>query len=114
MPRKRKKIARVKRSIARPKTRTRTKKVSRARPRVKTPRITSTDSRIFASLHRAKRPIAVQRLAKRADLSWKTANEHVKKLQKMGILRTRKTIRKTNVFLDPKFVTLLKKRGKRR
>ncbi len=76
------------------------------------PRINSTDSRIFANLHKAKRPLPVQRLAKRTDLSWKTTNDHIKKLEKMGILRTKKTIRKTNVFIAPKFTTLLERRRK--
>lgn len=76
------------------------------------PRITSTDSRIFANLHKAKRSLPVQRLAKRTYLSWKTTNEHVKKMQKMGILRTKKTIRKTNVFIDPNLARLLRKKGR--
>ena len=90
---------------------TSTRKITKRKSSVRTrTRITSTDSRIFASLHRAKRPLPIQRLAKRTDLSWKTTNDHVKKLERMRILKTRKTIRKTNVFIDPRFRSILNKR----
>ena len=78
----------------------------------KKPRITSLDSRLFADLHKAKRPLSIQRLAKRTDTSWKTVRDHVKDLEKMGVLRTKKTIRKTNVFIDENILKDLIRRGK--
>lgn len=82
------------------------KKISR-------PRVTSLDSRIFADLHKAKRPLPVQRLAKRLDVSWKTANEHVKKLKRLGVLNTKKSIRKTSVSINPSLLRLLKQPTKK-
>ncbi len=74
-------------------------------------RITSFDTRLFGSLYRAKRPLSIKKLANRTDMSWQTANIHVKKLEKLGVVGTKKSIRQTNVFIDPiLFKSLMKKR----
>ncbi len=65
------------------------------------PRITSFDSRLFANLRKANRPLPVKRLARRLDASWKTTNDHVKKLEGMRVLKTTRTVRRTNVSINP-------------
>ena len=87
------------------------RKTKKAKSNLKTkPRITGTDSKLFASLYKAKRPLPIKKLSERADFSWKTTNDHIKKLEKMNIVKIKKTVRKTSVFIDPKFATILKKR----
>lgn len=66
---------------------------------MKKSRLTKIDKDIFASLAKAKRPLPVKRIAKRVDISWPTAKQHVKKLEKMGVVKTNKTIRRTNVSI---------------
>ncbi len=71
-------------------------------------RITGLDSRIFASLIKAQRPLSVKQLSKRASISWLTADIHIQKLAKLKILTIEKTIRKNRVQINPKFITHLK------
>lgn len=71
-------------------------------------RITNIDSRIFADLIRAQRPLPVKQIAQRANITWSTANQHIQKLAKMEILKVNKTIRKNRVVINPKFITQLK------
>lgn len=85
-----------------------------AKNKRKIPRITSKDSQIFADLRKARRPLPVGKLAKRIDASWKTVDKHVKKLEELGVVNTKKSIRRTNVSLNPKFIALLKKKKKLR
>ncbi len=40
----------------------------------------------------------------------KKIDEYIKKLEKIGIVKTNKTVRKTNVFIDPYLLSILKKR----
>lgn len=73
-------------------------------------RIDNFDSRLFGSLFRARRPLSVGKLAKRTDMSWQTANKHIMKLQKFGVLQTKKTIRKTNVFIPQPILSNIRKK----
>ncbi len=75
-------------------------------------RIDSFDTRIFSSLHKARRPLSLGALSKRTDISWPTMKKHVIKLEKFGVLNTKKTIRKTNVFIDPGFLKSIGKKKK--
>lgn len=80
----------------------------------KIPRITSKDSQIFADLNKARRPLPIGKIAQRIDSSWKTVDKHVKKLEKLGVVNINKSVRRTNVSLNPKFVSLLRKKKKLR
>jgi len=71
-------------------------------------RITGLDSRIFASLLRANRPLPVKQVAKRVGITWPTANLHVQKLANLNVLNVVKTIRKNRVKIEPKFLEHLK------
>ena len=71
-------------------------------------RITGLDSRIFASLVKAQRPLPVKQLAERVDITWPTANKHIQKLVKLNVLVIEKTIRKNRVQINPKFINNLK------
>ena len=75
-------------------------------------RITKKDRDIFSSLFLARRPLPLKKLALKSDMSWKTANEHVTKLSKLGIVNINRTPRRTNVFLNPKLINTLKKQKK--
>ncbi len=75
-------------------------------------RITSFDSRLFADLHKAKRPLPIKRLSERLDSSWKTTSEHVKKMERLGILKTKRSIRKTNVSINPELLNALRRKGR--
>ncbi len=91
----------------------------RAKPKRKSPapsRITAFDSRLFANLRRANRSLPIKRLAKRLDSSWKTTNDHVTKLEKMKVLKTKRTVRRTNVSIDPSILRDFgfKKRAKKK
>ena len=88
--------------------------MARKKLKAKKPKITSTDSIIFANLYKANRPLPVQRLSKRIDQSWKTTNDHVKKLQGLKIVKINKTIRKTNVSLEPLWIDKIRKMKKRK
>ncbi len=77
-------------------------------------RITEFDSRLFANLRRANRPLPVKRLAMRLDSSWKTTNEHVKKLERMNVLRTNRSIRRTNVSINPDVFGNVKRKAKKK
>jgi len=68
-------------------------------------RITGLDSRIFASLLRAQRPLPVKQIANRVNVTWPTANLHVQKLAKLNVLtNSGKTIRKNRVSISPQFM----------
>lgn len=71
-------------------------------------RITGLDSRIFASLLRANRPLPVKQIAQRVNVTWPTANLHIQKLAKLNVLNNTKTIRKNRVSIDPRFIEHLK------
>ena len=72
-----------------------TKKQSRIKP---------LDSKIFASILKARRPLPVKKIANRVNVSWPTANRHVEKLKKLGVLKTKKSIRRTNVEVSDNFL----------
>lgn len=72
-------------------------------------RINKTDSKIFADLFKARRPLSVGKIATRTDLSWKTVKDHVEKLEKLKVLNIEKTIRKNRVKIDPKFISELRR-----
>lgn len=67
-------------------------------------RITAIDSRIFADLLKAQRSLPIKQIALRNNITWPTANLHVKKLQNFKVLNIEKTIRKNRVSVNPKFV----------
>jgi predicted transcriptional regulator len=71
-------------------------------------RITGLDSRIFASLFKAQRPLAIKQIARRLNISWSTAKIHIQKMVKLNILTVEKTIRKNRVQINPKFINYLK------
>lgn len=71
-------------------------------------RITGLDSRIFASLAKAQRPLSVKQLAERVNITWPTANKHIQKLIKLNVLIIEKTIRKNRIQINPKFINNLK------
>lgn len=71
-------------------------------------RITNIDSRIFADLIKAQRPLPVKQIAQRTNITWPTANQHIQKLAKMNVVKVDKTIRKNRVAIDPKFIAQLK------
>ncbi len=90
-----------------------TKKIKTIKPKIKTrirPRIDKFDAELFGSLFRARRPLSIKRLATRTDMSWQTANKHIKKLEKFKVLNTKKSIRKTNVFINPSLLKSLRKK----
>lgn len=71
-------------------------------------RITGLDSRIFASLLRANRPLPVKQIANRVNVTWPTANLHLKKLEALNVINNVRTIRKNRVSISPKFIESLK------
>ena len=75
-------------------------------------RIDKLDSQLFGSLFRAKRPLPIKKLARRTDMSWQTANKHLKKLNELNIVEINKTVRRSNVSLNEKFMESLRKRKK--
>ena len=74
------------------------------------PRIDKLDAELFGSLYRARRPLSIKKLAQRTDMSWQTANKHIKKLEGLKVLNTKKTIRKTRVTIDKDFLKGMKKK----
>lgn len=42
---------------------------------------------VLADLVKAKRPLPVRRIAERTSLSWKTTNQHIKTLEKRGLVK---------------------------
>jgi len=50
---------------------------------------------ILADLFRAKRPLSVKRVAERNNISWKTADNNVKKLEKRGLVKCKRSKRRT-------------------
>lgn len=78
--------------------------------KIKKSRIDNFDSKLFGSAFKARRPLSIKRLATRTDMSWQTANKHIKKLEKLNVFTTKKSIRKTNVSINPIFLKTLKKK----
>jgi predicted transcriptional regulator len=70
-------------------------------------RINGLDSRIFATLFKAQRPLAIKQIAKRLNISWSTAKIHIEKMIKLDVLIVKKTIRKSSVQINPKFINYL-------
>jgi len=77
-------------------------------PRRPLRRINNIDSRIFANLLRAQRPLPVKQIAQRTNITWPTANQHIQKLANMNVVKIDKTIRKNRVAIDPRFINQLK------
>jgi len=77
-------------------------------PRRPLKRINNIDSRIFANLIRAQRPLPVKQIAQRTNITWPTANQHIQKLANMNVVKVEKTIRKNRVAIDPRFIQHLK------
>lgn len=73
-------------------------------------KIDAFDSRLFGSLFKAKRPLPIKKLARRTDMSWQTANTHIKKLQGLKVVGITKTAKRTNVFIDPIFLKKIQKK----
>lgn len=84
------------------------------RKRKKKGKIDKYDAQLFGSLYKAKRPLPIKRLAKRTDMSWQTANTHLKKLKRLNIVNIQKTKRRTNITINPIFLTRVKKKKKSR
>lgn len=54
---------------------------------------------ILADIFRAKRPLSIKQIASRNNIAWKTANENIRRLEKRGAIKCRRTIRKTSCDL---------------
>jgi len=67
-------------------------------------KIKNYDSQIFSTLYRAKRPLAVKKIADRVGISWPTANLYVNRLNKMKVVRIKKTVRLKKVEIRPDFL----------
>ncbi|MEK6933838.1 MAG: winged helix-turn-helix transcriptional regulator [Nanoarchaeota archaeon] len=80
-------------------------------PKRKQGRINNIDSSIFSSLFRANRPLPVKKIAQRTNIAWPTANQHVMKLHKLGILDIVKSTRRTNVKITREMLEELRRRG---
>lgn len=50
---------------------------------------------IVADLIRARRPLAIRRIAERNSIAWKTAKDNIKRLERRGIVKCRRSIRRT-------------------
>lgn len=57
--------------------------------------LTKSGLKIIANLHRAKRPLSIKRISERTNLSWKTCNDNIKKLEQRKILSCERTKRRT-------------------
>ena len=77
------------------------------------PKIGSRDAQLFGSLYKANRPLSIKKLAQRTDMSWQTADQHIKKLAKLNILKLNKSVRKTSVSMEPSWVEKVRKKLKR-
>lgn len=56
--------------------------------------LTNNAIRILADLCRAKRPLPVKRIAERTNVSWKTANDNIKILEKRKLVKCKKSKRR--------------------
>lgn len=56
---------------------------------------------IVADLFRARRPLAVRRIAERNNIAWKTANDNIKRLEGRGIVKCKRSTRRTYCELTP-------------
>lgn len=63
---------------------------------------------ILADLWKAKRPLSVSQIAERNNIVWKTANEHVKSLKKRGLIKTKKSVRRTYCEIKKEFMQSIK------
>ena len=72
-------------------------------------RIDNFDARLFGSLAKARRPLSIKRLANRTDMSWQTANKHLKKLKEFKVVKFDKTIRKTRVSLEDPWIKKIRR-----
>jgi len=66
-------------------------------------RISNVDKSIFKSLYKARRPLTIRAISKRTGYSWTTSRDHINKLQKLGVVNNKRTIRRNNVMLNPKY-----------
>lgn len=76
--------------------------------------INKIDTLIISDLYKAGRPLSIKKLAERTGISWPTVKKHVEKLKELGPLKTKKTIRKTRVFIDTEFLKTIMKSAKER
>jgi len=76
--------------------------------RVKIDRV---DREIFASIFRARRPLSIRQLVYRIGYSWATINRHVSKLEGVGILEVRRTVRRSWVSIERSYWNKLKRMG---
>lgn len=76
-------------------------------------KIDNFDARLFGSLFKARRPLPIKKLARRTDMSWQTANKHLKKLKRLNIVNIKKSKRRTNITINPIFLTKVKKKKSR-
>ncbi len=49
---------------------------------------------ILANMIKAKRPLPVRKIAERNNISWKTANDNIKILEKRGLVKCEKSKRR--------------------
>jgi DNA-binding transcriptional regulator GbsR (MarR family) len=56
--------------------------------------LSKTSIDILADIVKAKRPLSVSKIAERTGFSWKTTNEHIKKLKTRRLIECNKTKRR--------------------
>ena len=63
---------------------------------------------VLADLWKAKRPLSVSQIAERNNIVWKTANDHVESLKKRGLIKTKKSVRRTYCEIKKEFMRDIK------
>ena len=77
-------------------------------------RLTRKDKEIFRTLYLANRPIPIKKISARTNISWKTVDESVKRLNRLQVVELKKSIRRTNVALNQDMLkTIMKLRRNR-
>jgi len=61
----------------------------------KTKQLTRSSKIILTDLFRARRPLSVKKIAERNEMSWKTANDNIKRLENKGLVKCKRSERRT-------------------
>lgn len=64
--------------------------------------LTRNSKLILADLFRARRPLSIKRIAERNRMAWKTANENIRRLEGRGVVKCKRSVRKTSCSITPK------------
>lgn len=57
--------------------------------------LTKNSKLILADLFRAKRPLSISRIAERNRVTWKTADNSIKRLESKGFVNCKRSVRRT-------------------